>query len=157
EMGIGNTTSASALAAALTGAPVEAVTGTGTGLDEDRRRHKVAVIGQALQRHFPGRTGPAEPLEALAAVGGFWIAGRVGVALAAAARRVAVVLDGFISSVAGLLAVRLQPAALGYCFAGHRGVEPGHRIVLEALGLVPLLDLGLRLGEGTGAALALHL
>ncbi len=157
EMGIGNTTSASALTAALTGAPPERVTGSGTGLDEERRRHKVAVIEQTLTRHFPGRTGPVPPLEALTAVGGFEIAGLVGVALEAAARRVAVVLDGFISSVAGLLAARLAPAAVGYFFAAHRSVEPGHRAVLEALELAPLLDLGMRLGEGTGAALALPL
>ncbi|MCI0464103.1 MAG: nicotinate-nucleotide--dimethylbenzimidazole phosphoribosyltransferase [Gemmataceae bacterium] len=157
EMGIGNTTSASALTAALTRAPVEAVTGSGTGLDESQRRHKIAVIERALTLHFPGRTGSVSPLEALTAVGGFEIAGLVGVALEAAAHRIAVVLDGFISSVAGLVAARLQPAVVGYLFASHRSPEPGHRVVLETLGLMPLLDLGLRLGEGTGAALALPL
>jgi nicotinate-nucleotide--dimethylbenzimidazole phosphoribosyltransferase len=157
EMGIGNSTSASALTAALTGLPAAAVTGRGTGVDEARWRHKVDVIGRALARHFPGRSEPVPPREALAAVGGFEIAGLVGVALEAAAQRLLVVLDGFISSVAGLLAARLEPAARGYFVAGHRSVEAGHQAVLEALELVPLLDLGLRLGEGSGAALALPL
>jgi nicotinate-nucleotide--dimethylbenzimidazole phosphoribosyltransferase len=155
EMGIGNTTSASALTAALTGLPAAAVTGRGTGVDDARWRHKVEVVGGALARHFPGRGSPVPPREALAAVGGFEIAGLVGVALEAAARRLLVVLDGFISSVAGLLAARFEPAAREYFVAGHRSVEAGHRAVLEALELVPLLELGLRLGEGSGAALAL--
>jgi nicotinate-nucleotide--dimethylbenzimidazole phosphoribosyltransferase len=157
EMGIGNTTSASALTAALTGLPADAVTGRGTGLDEARRRHKAAVVGRALERHFPGRAGPVGILEALTAVGGFEIAGLAGAALEAAARRVAVLLDGFISTVAGLAAARLEPAARGYFLAAHRSAEPGHRALLEALDLEPLLDLGLRLGEGSGAALALNL
>jgi nicotinate-nucleotide--dimethylbenzimidazole phosphoribosyltransferase len=157
EMGIGNTTSASALTAALTGAPAGAVTGRGTGLDEAGWRHKVAVVERALARHFPGRAGPVAPLDALAAVGGFEIAGLVGVAQEAAARRLVVVLDGFISSAAGLLAARLEPAARGYFVAAHRSPEPGHRVLLEALDLEPLLDLGLRLGEGSGAVLALNL
>jgi nicotinate-nucleotide--dimethylbenzimidazole phosphoribosyltransferase len=157
EMGIGNTTSASALAAALLALPVTEVTGRGTGLDDDGWRHKVAVIERALDLHFPTRTQPAEPLGALVRVGGFEIAGLVGVALEAAARRLLVLLDGFISSVAGLLAVRLAPTVRGYLLAGHRSVESGHRKVLEALDLAPLLDLGLRLGEGSGAALALNL
>jgi nicotinate-nucleotide--dimethylbenzimidazole phosphoribosyltransferase len=157
EMGIGNTTSASALTSLLTGQPVEAVTGRGTGLDEVGWRHKVGVIRRSLDRHFPQRAGPVEPLAALTAVGGFEIAGLVGVALEAAARRVVVVLDGFISSVAGLLAVRLEPELRGYCVAAHCSVEPGHRAVLEALDLRPLLDLGMRLGEGSGAALAIPL
>jgi nicotinate-nucleotide--dimethylbenzimidazole phosphoribosyltransferase len=157
EMGIGNTTSASALTAALTGQPATAVTGRGTGLNDDAFRHKVSVIEQALQRHFAGRARPIPPEEALTAVGGLEIAGLAGVALEAAARRMLVVLDGFISSVAALIAARLEPAARAYFVAAHRSVEAGHRAVLEALELVPLLDLGMRLGEGTGAALALHL
>jgi nicotinate-nucleotide--dimethylbenzimidazole phosphoribosyltransferase len=157
EMGIGNSTSASALAAALTGRPAAAVTGRGTGVDEAGWRRKVGVVEGALERHFPGRTGPVPAAAALAAVGGFEIAGLTGVALEAAARRLVVVLDGFISSVAGLLAARLVPAARDYFVASHRSVEAGHRAVLEALDLVPLLDLGLRLGEGSGAALALNL
>jgi len=157
EMGIGNTTSASALTSLMTGQSVEAVTGRGTGLDEVGWRHKVEVIRRSLDRHFPRRSGPVEPLAALTAVGGFEIAGLVGVALEAAARRMVVVLDGFISSVAGLLAVRLEPELRGYCVAAHCSMEPGHRAVLDALDLKPLLDLGMRLGEGSGAALAIPL
>jgi nicotinate-nucleotide--dimethylbenzimidazole phosphoribosyltransferase len=157
EMGIGNTTSASALTAALTGAAAAEVAGRGTGLDDAGLRHKVAVLQQALARHFPDPRHPAEPFDALVKVGGFEIAGLVGAVREAAARRLLVVLDGFISSVAGLLAVRLEPAARGCLVAGHRSVESGHRRVLEALDLAPLLDLGMRLGEGSGAALALNL
>ena len=157
EMGIGNTTSASALAASLTGLPAASVTGRGTGLDDAGLRHKIAIIEQALTRHFPDRCGPIGAAEALVAVGGFEIAGLVGAALEASSRRMLVVLDGFISSIAGLLAVRLEPAARDYFLASHRSVELGHRAVLEALELAPLLDLGLRLGEGSGAALALNL
>ena len=157
EMGIGNTTSASALTAALTGLAADAVTGRGTGLDEAGRRRKAAVVGRALDRHFPARNGAVPPLEALAAVGGFEIAALVGAALEAAARRLLVVLDGFISTAAGLLAARLEAAARAYFLAAHRGVEPGHRALLAALDLDPLFDLGLRLGEGSGAALALNL
>jgi nicotinate-nucleotide--dimethylbenzimidazole phosphoribosyltransferase len=157
EMGIGNTTSASALTVALTEQPAEVVTGRGTGLDDTAWQHKVNVVAQAVRRHFGSRTGRVDPLEALTAVGGFEIAGLAGAALEAAARRMVVVLDGFISSVAGLIAVRLDPEARAYLVAAHRSVEAGHRAVLEALELTPLLDLGLRLGEGSGAALALNL
>jgi nicotinate-nucleotide--dimethylbenzimidazole phosphoribosyltransferase len=157
EMGIGNSTSASALTAALTGLPAEAVTGRGTGVDDAGWLRKVAVVEQAVTRHFGAAAGSVPPLEALAAVGGFEIAGLVGAALEAAAARMLVVLDGFISSVAGLLTARLEPAARDYLVAGHRSVEAGHRAVLEALDLLPLLDLGLRLGEGSGATLALPL
>jgi nicotinate-nucleotide--dimethylbenzimidazole phosphoribosyltransferase len=157
EMGIGNTTSASALAACLTGLPATAVAGRGTGLDDAGLRHKTTVIERALARHFPARHGPVEATEALVAVGGFEIAGLVGAALEAAAHRMLIVLDGFISSVAGLLAARLDPTARDYFVASHRSTELGHRAVLQALGLVPLLDLDLRLGEGSGAALALNL
>jgi nicotinate-nucleotide--dimethylbenzimidazole phosphoribosyltransferase len=157
EMGIGNTTSASALAAALTGRAARAVTGRGTGLDDAALRHKLEVVERALALHFPRRGALVDPLEALAAVGGFEIGGLVGVALEAAARRMLVVLDGFISSIAGLVAVRLEPAAGGYLVAAHQSVEAGHRAVLEALDRTPLFDLGLRLGEGTGAVLALNL
>jgi nicotinate-nucleotide--dimethylbenzimidazole phosphoribosyltransferase len=157
EMGIGNTTAASALTAALTGAPAAEVAGRGTGLDDAGLRHKIDVLERALARHFGAALAPSDAVEALERVGGFEIAGLVGAALEAASRRMLVVLDGFISSVAGLLAVRQEPAVRGYLVAGHRSVEAGHPRVLDALDLVPLLDLGLRLGEGTGAVLALNL
>jgi nicotinate-nucleotide--dimethylbenzimidazole phosphoribosyltransferase len=157
EMGIGNTASASALAALLMGTPVAEVTGRGTGLDDAALRHKVAVLERALALHFPGRRGPIDAGEALQKVGGFEIAGLAGAVREAAAHRMLVVLDGFISSVAGLIAVLQEPAARAYLVAGHRSVEAGHRKVLEALDLAPLLDLGMRLGEGSGAALALNL
>lgn len=157
EMGIANTSSASALTAALTSRAVRAVTGRGTGLDDARLEHKIAVLERALRRHFPEGQAAVDPLAALVAVGGFEIAGLVGACLEAAARRMVIVLDGFISSVAGLLACRLEPNVRGYYVAAHRSVEAGHRAVLEALDLTPLFDLGMRLGEGSGAALALPL
>jgi nicotinate-nucleotide--dimethylbenzimidazole phosphoribosyltransferase len=154
EMGIANTTAASALTAALTGADPAAVTGRGTGLDEAGRARKVDVVRRALAVNGPD---PRDPLGVLAALGGFEIAGLVGVVLGGAARRVPVVLDGFIATAAALVAVRLAPAAREYLIAAHRSAEPGHAVLLEALGLAPLLDLGMRLGEGTGAALGLGL
>jgi nicotinate-nucleotide--dimethylbenzimidazole phosphoribosyltransferase len=150
EMGIGNTTSASALCAAFLGVEPETVTGAGTGLDRAGVEHKVAVIRRALAAN-PAR----EPLAVLAGLGGFEIALLTGVVLGCAARRVPVVLDGFITGAAALAAARLAPAATGAMIASHRSPEPGHRLVLEELGLQPLLDLGLRLGEGSGAALAI--
>jgi len=154
EMGIANTTAASALAACLLGTTPEAMAGRGTGLDDAALSRKVEVIRRALALHAPT---PPEPLDALARLGGFEIAGMAGVVLGAAARRIPVVVDGFISSAAALGAVRLAPAAKGYLLVAHRSAEPGHRPVLEALGMPPLLDLGMRLGEGTGAALAMTL
>jgi nicotinate-nucleotide--dimethylbenzimidazole phosphoribosyltransferase len=154
EMGIGNTTAASAIVAALTGASPESVTGPGTGVDAAGRRRKVEAIRRALAVNQPD---PAEPLDTLAKVGGFEIAGLVGVILAGAASRLPVVLDGFIAGAAALAAVRLRPEARGALLAAHRSAEPGHGRVLEALGLEPYLDLGLRLGEGTGAALCIGL
>jgi nicotinate-nucleotide--dimethylbenzimidazole phosphoribosyltransferase len=154
EMGIGNTTSASALTAVFTGAPVEEVTGRGTGVDDAGWRRKVDVIQRALALHAPD---PDDALGALATLGGFEIAGLAGVVLGAAAARVPVIVDGFISSTAALVAARLDPRAAGFCIPSHRSVEVGHRLVLKALGLQPLFDLDLRLGEGTGAALAMPL
>jgi len=154
EMGIGNTTAASALVAARTGIPPAEVTGRGTGLDDEAVHHKVAVIQTALQRHQP-RHG--DPLGALAAVGGLEIAALVGAMLAAAEARVPVVLDGFITGAAALVAVGFAPNLGPWLIASHRSAEPGHRVVLERLTLEPLLDLDLRLGEGSGAALALPL
>jgi len=154
EMGIANTTPAAALAAHFTGVEAAAITGRGTGVDDAGLARKIEVVRRALSLH----SGAArDPLDALARLGGFEIAGLAGLVLGAAARRVAVLVDGFISSAAALAAVRLAPAAAGFLVAGHRSVEPGHRHVLAALDARPLLELELRLGEGTGAALAMHL
>jgi nicotinate-nucleotide--dimethylbenzimidazole phosphoribosyltransferase len=154
EMGIGNTTAASAMSAALLGLPPAEVVGRGTGVDDQGLRRKTAVIERALEINRPDR---AEPFDVLAKVGGFEIAGLCGVVLGAAAARVPVVCDGFIASAAALAAVRRAPNAGGFLIGGHRSAEPGHVRVLEALRLRPLLELELRLGEGTGAALAMSL
>jgi nicotinate-nucleotide--dimethylbenzimidazole phosphoribosyltransferase len=154
EMGIGNTTVASAVAAALTGGAPERVTGRGTGVDDATLARKVAVVRRALEVNQPDAS---DGLDVLAKVGGFEIGGLVGVILAGAARRVPVVLDGFIAGSAALIAVALAPAARHALFAAHRSAEPGHALVLDHLGLTPYLDLSLRLGEGTGAALFIHL
>lgn len=154
EMGIGNTTAASAITAALTGRPVESVIGRGTGIDAPGLERKAGAIRRALAVNRPD---PADALDVLAKVGGFEIAGLAGVILAAAARQVPVALDGFISSAAGLVAARLAPDARHVLFASHRSAEPGHAAILAELGLVPYLDLAMRLGEGTGVALFVHL
>lgn len=152
EMGIGNTTAASAITAVLTGSPPDVVTGRGTGIDDAQLVHKIAVIERALAVNSPN---PDDALDTLAKVGGLEIAGLAGVILGAAARRMPVVLDGFIAGSAALVAEKLCPAVRDYLIAGHLSVERGHRVLLNALGLTPLLNLDLRLGEGTGAALAL--
>ena len=152
EMGIGNTTASSAIVAAVTGAAVERVTGRGTGVAGAALSRKAEVIKQALERHRPDAQ---DALDILAKVGGFEIGGLAGVILGAAAHRCPVVLDGLISTAAALLAVGLVPAARAYLIAGHRSVEPGHGIALQFLGLEPVLDLALRLGEGSGGVLAL--
>jgi nicotinate-nucleotide--dimethylbenzimidazole phosphoribosyltransferase len=160
EMGIGNSTTAAALIAALTGAAAAEVVGRGTGVDDEGYRRKCAVVAAAIERHSTARNVPDSPGDLwdwLARLGGFEILGLAGLAIGAARHRALVVLDGLISSTAGLIAARLCPAARGSMVAAHLSPEPGHRVVLEALGLCPLLDLGLRLGEGTGAALALPL
>ena len=154
EMGIGNTTAASALTATLTGQPVAAVTGRGTGLDDGRLAAKVRIIEAALERHGPGSD---EPIGALAAVGGLEIAALVGVILGAVGAGIPVVLDGFITGAAALVAAALAPGVPARVVAAHRSVEPGHAVILERLRLEPLLELDLRLGEGTGAALAVSL
>ena len=137
EMGIGNTTAASALTAVFTGAPVAQVTGRGTGIDDATWKHKIAVIERALAVNQPSRD---QPLDALAKVGGFEIAGLVGLMLGAAERRIPVVLDGFITGAAALVAVALCPAVRDYLIASHQSVEPGHRRILEHLELRPLLQ-----------------
>ncbi|HCR98163.1 MULTISPECIES: nicotinate-nucleotide--dimethylbenzimidazole phosphoribosyltransferase [Halomonas] len=154
EMGIANTTASSAMLAALTGTPVAQVVGAGTGLNSHQQTHKVNVIERALAaRHFEAN----QPLSVLAALGGLEIAAMTGAYLAAAAYRLPVIVDGFIASVAALTACRICPAVSGYLVFGHRSEEPGHGVALEALEATPLLALGMRLGEGSGAALAFPL
>jgi nicotinate-nucleotide--dimethylbenzimidazole phosphoribosyltransferase len=152
EMGIGNTTAASAITAALTGRPAAQVTGRGTGVDADTFARKISVVEQAVRRHG---CAPGAPLDVLCAVGGLEIAALCGVCLGAAAHKLAIVADGFVATSAALVAAALAPAVTDYLFAGHLSPEPGHIIQLEHLGLAPLLNLRMRLGEGTGAALAM--
>ncbi|WP_349735952.1 nicotinate-nucleotide--dimethylbenzimidazole phosphoribosyltransferase [Pseudomonas jessenii] len=154
EMGIGNTTAASALACALLDCPVVHLTGPGTGLNAEGVSHKAQVIERALALHGAQR---GDALQTLFNLGGLEIAALVGAYLACAQEGVAVLVDGFICSVAALVAVRLNPECRQWLLFGHRGAEPGHRHVLETLDAQPLLDLGLRLGEGSGAALAVPL
>ncbi|MBI2174828.1 MAG: nicotinate-nucleotide--dimethylbenzimidazole phosphoribosyltransferase [Chloroflexi bacterium] len=154
DMGIGNTTASSAICAVMTGRPVTAVTGRGTGIADEQFRHKVTVIERALAVNRPD---PKQPLAVLAKVGGFEIGGLAGVMLGAAAHRIPVVIDGFISGAAALIATALSPGLKDFLIAAHVSVEPGHQWVLQHLGLKPLLDLNMRLGEGTGAALGIFL
>jgi len=154
DMGIGNTTPAAALASVFTGRPVAAVTGRGTGIEDQALRHKVAVINRALAMHQPSAE---DPVGALAAVGGLEIAGIAGIILGTAAARRPLLLDGFIATAGALVATALAPAVTDYLIAAHRSVEPGHQIMLDYLGLKPLFNLQMRLGEGTGAALGLNL
>jgi nicotinate-nucleotide--dimethylbenzimidazole phosphoribosyltransferase len=157
EMGIGNTTSASALTAVLTQSAVEEVTGFGTGIDEATRQRKIQLIRDGLTRHNLQGQMPRDAIEVLAALGGFEIAGLAGVVLGCAALRMAVVLDGFIASVGALVATHIAPTAREYLLPSHRSVEAGHGLVLRALEVKPVLELEMRLGEGTGAALAMTL
>ena len=154
DMGIGNTTSASAVTAVLTQAPIEQVIGHGTGIDQGRLRRKIAAIQQALEVN---KSDPGDPLDVLAKLGGFEIGGLAGVMLGSAAGKIPLILDGFITSAAALIAVGLCPQMRDYLIAGHRSLEPGHAVILRHLNLQPLLDLHMRLGEGTGAVLAMHL
>ena len=154
EMGIGNSTAAAAVTSALTGADPGSVVGPGTGLDDTGVLHKADVVRRALAVNSPDA---GDALDVLSKVGGYEIAGLAGVVIGAAAAGVPVISDGYIVGAATLAALRLAPAAAPYVFASHRSVEPGHTIVLEALGLEPVLELDMRLGEGTGAALALSL
>jgi nicotinate-nucleotide--dimethylbenzimidazole phosphoribosyltransferase len=154
DMGIGNTTASSAMTAVMTGRSAAEVTGRGTGIDDAAHARKITVIRQALATHRPDR---ADPMGVLSKVGGLEIAGLAGLILGAAACRVPVVLDGFISGAAALIAVGLQPRCREYLIASHRSVECGHQAILDHLDLKPLLDLGLRLGEGTGACLGMQL
>jgi nicotinate-nucleotide--dimethylbenzimidazole phosphoribosyltransferase len=154
DMGIGNTTASSAITAAITGADVAAVTGRGTGLDDKGWEKKVKVIKKALELNRPD---PKDAIDVLSKVGGFEIGGIAGVILAGARYRIPVVIDGFISGAAALIAATLSPEVKPFLIASHQSAEQGHRVLLEYLGLKPLLNLDLRLGEGTGAALGIFL
>jgi len=154
EMGIGNTTPSSAIAAVLTRRPVAEVTGKGTGISDESFLKKITAIESAIALNRPD---PADPVDVLARVGGTEIGGIAGIILGAAANRVPVVIDGFISTAGALIAFAIDPRVKDYMFAAHNSVERGHRIMLETIGLQPILDLGMRLGEGTGAALAMML
>jgi nicotinate-nucleotide--dimethylbenzimidazole phosphoribosyltransferase len=154
DMGIGNTTPSAAIASVFTGVDPSDVVGPGTGLDAAGVRHKAEVVRRAISVNVPD---PDDALDVLAKVGGLEIAGLAGVVIGAASLGIPVVSDGYISGAATLVALRLAPAVRPWVFASHRSAEPGHRVVLEALGIRPVLDLDMRLGEGTGAALAMEL
>ena len=154
DMGLGNTTASSAILATISGEPVKKVTGRGTGIDNKQLAHKVKVIETALSINKPN---PEDPIDVLAKVGGFEIGGLAGVILAGAAQRIPVVIDGFISGAAALIATGLSPQAKDYLIAAHVSAELGHEFLLDFLGLKPLLNLNMRLGEGTGAALGIFL
>jgi len=154
DMGIGNTTASSAICAAITGEPVAKVTGRGTGISDEQIALKVKVIETALALNKPD---PEDAIDVLSKVGGFEIGGIAGVILGAAAQRIPVVIDGFIAGAAALIATRLCPKVKDYLIAAHVSAEAGHKVMLDYLGLKPLLDLGMRLGEGTGAALAISI
>ncbi len=152
DMGIGNTTASSAIAACFTGEPVEDVTGRGTGLDDKALKHKIEVIAKALKINKPN---PGDPIDVLSKVGGYELGGIAGIILGAASKRIPLIVDGFISTVGALVAYKLEPKVKDYIFAAHCSVEKGHIVVLKHMGIRPILDLNLRLGEGTGAALAM--
>jgi nicotinate-nucleotide--dimethylbenzimidazole phosphoribosyltransferase len=154
DMGIGNTSPSAAICSVITGRTVAEVTGRGTGIDDAQLDRKIRAVQGAIEVNRPDRR---DPLDVLSKVGGYEIAGLAGVMLGAAARRVAVVIDGFISGAAALIAAEMCPQVRGYLLCGHLSAEPGHRILLDHLGLVPLLCLNMRLGEGTGAVLAMAL
>jgi nicotinate-nucleotide--dimethylbenzimidazole phosphoribosyltransferase len=157
DMGIANTTASAALIAAFTGRPAAEVTGRGTGIDDATWAHKVAVVEWALDRAQADGSAAGGPLSVLASLGGYEIAALAGFVVGGAAARVPVVVDGVVALAGVLAAGALAPVALAYCVAGHRSTEPGASAALQHLGMEPLLDLGLRLGEGTGALLALPL
>jgi nicotinate-nucleotide--dimethylbenzimidazole phosphoribosyltransferase len=153
-MGIGNTTPSSALIAAISGKSVRELTHRGTGINDEALERKIKVIEQGLAVNRPD---PDDPLDLLAKLGGLEIAGIAGLVVGAAAHRIPVVVDGFISTAGALIAAELHPHVRDYLFAAHQSVEIGHSFMLERIGVEPILDLGLRLGEGTGAALAMTL
>jgi nicotinate-nucleotide--dimethylbenzimidazole phosphoribosyltransferase len=154
DMGIGNTSPSSAIGAVITGQPVEKMTGRGAGVDEEGLRRKSEKIKRGIEINDPKAE---DPLDVLAKVGGFEIGALAGAILAGAYSKTPVVIDGFISGAGALIAHGLCPTVTDYLFAGHQSEEPGHRIMLDYMGLAPILNLGMRLGEGTGAALAMHI
>jgi nicotinate-nucleotide--dimethylbenzimidazole phosphoribosyltransferase len=154
EMGIGNTTSASAITCALTGAAPSLATGRGTGIDVDTHARKISVVDAALSKHFQSQTG-LSPIDILRCVGGLEIAAMTGMILRAACNRTAIIVDGFISTAAAAIAFALEPRVQGHLIAGHRSEEPGHALLLDHLELAPILTLEMRLGEGSGAVLAM--
>ncbi len=154
EMGIGNTTAATCITAVFTKKPIEDIAGRGAGLDDQGLKNKIKIIQQALKINQPDA---ADPIDVLSKVGGFEIGGLAGVILAAAYRKVPVVIDGFISGAAALIAYKLEPKTKDYMIASHCSVERGHRHILNHIGLEPLFDFNLRLGEGTGAALGINI
>jgi nicotinate-nucleotide--dimethylbenzimidazole phosphoribosyltransferase len=153
DMGIGNTTAASAIAAAITGRPAAELTGTGTGITKEQLSRKIELVNRALEVNKPSAD---DAIDVLAKVGGFEIGGLSGAILAAAANHIPVVIDGFISGAAALIAVKLSPQVKDYLIASHLSAERGHRAMLDYMGLNPLLNLNMRLGEGTGAALGIN-
>ena len=154
EMGIGNTTSSAAILAAVTGTPAEEVVGRGTGVDDERLRHKAVVVREALMRHKPDSNNG---LDLLTKIGGFEIGAIAGLIIGAAARRIPVVVDGFISSAGAIIATRLVPESRDYLFFSHLSRERGHRRMLEFFDARPIVDLDMCLGEGTGAAIAIDI
>jgi len=154
EMGIGNTTPASAIIACLSGLSPREVTGRGTGIDDGAFESKVGIVEQALELNKPDKS---DPLDVLAKVGGAEIGGIAGLCLGAASRRIPLLIDGFISTAGALIACGIEPKVKDYLFASHKSVERGHEAMLHMMGLKPLLDLDLRLGEGTGAALGMNI
>ena len=154
EMGIGNTTAASAITACFTNKPVEEITGRGTGLNVLGLKNKIDIIKRSLSLNKPD---PSDAIDVLSKIGGFEIGGLAGIILAAASQKTPVVIDGFISGAAALVAFKIEPKVKDYMIAAHKSAEGGHRIILEHIGLKPLFDLDLRLGEGTGAALGIGL
>ena len=154
DMGIGNTTASSAIASLFANRSAEDVTGRGTGINDETLKNKIEIIKRAIEINKPD---PKDPIDVLSKVGGFEIGGLVGVILAGASRRIPIVLDGFISGAAALIAYHLEPKVKDYLIAAHCSVEKGHKIILDYMGLKPVLDLELRLGEGTGAALGMSI
>jgi nicotinate-nucleotide--dimethylbenzimidazole phosphoribosyltransferase len=155
EMGIGNTTSASAITCALTGAAPAEATGLGTGVTPEAHARKRVIVEAIIAKHFAGSSTDASPLNILRCVGGLEIAAMTGMILAAARHRLVIIVDGFISTAAAALATAIAPTVRGYMIAGHQSEEPGHKLLLSHLKLTPLLALDMRLGEGTGAVLAM--